>query len=150
MLARRWVRRMRGWLVFPLVLALGSTRSAADRSALFAGFPATMARSDFSDPYIIGFGSSPSRCGPRGNTSPRGQTGDLPVPVQGACTHARVCDHAGPSEHLRSRAQTCCLPLFEQRRRPKLQLFRGSMAGLCVPLSTLRAAPHDTLRMTVV
>jgi hypothetical protein len=32
--------------------------------ALFAGFIATMARSDFSRPCIIGFGSSPSRCGP--------------------------------------------------------------------------------------
>src|SRR5262249_40430708 len=27
-------------------------------------FPATMARSDFSGPCIIGYGSSPSRCGP--------------------------------------------------------------------------------------
>src|SRR3979490_1765651 len=32
--------------------------------ALFAGFTATMAGSDFSRPCIIGFGSSPSRCGP--------------------------------------------------------------------------------------
>src|SRR5262245_8036822 len=32
--------------------------------ALFAGFIATMTRSDFSGPCIIGFGSSPSRCGP--------------------------------------------------------------------------------------
>ena len=39
-------------------------RSAADLSALFAGFIATMARSDFSPPYIAGVGSSPSRRGP--------------------------------------------------------------------------------------
>ena len=32
--------------------------------ALFVGFPATMAESDFSRPCIIGYGSSPSRCGP--------------------------------------------------------------------------------------
>src|SRR6516165_9912513 len=31
---------------------------------LFAGFIATMARSDFSPPYIAGVGSSPSRHGP--------------------------------------------------------------------------------------
>ncbi len=31
---------------------------------LFAGFTATMAGSDFSCPCFIGFGSSPSRCGP--------------------------------------------------------------------------------------
>jgi hypothetical protein len=39
---------------FPLVPALGSTNSAADRSALFVGFTATMAGSDFSCPCIIG------------------------------------------------------------------------------------------------
>ena len=38
---------------FPLVSALGSTSSAADRSALFAGFAATMTESDFSCPCII-------------------------------------------------------------------------------------------------
>ena len=32
--------------------------------ALFVGFTATMTRSDFSCPCIIGFGSSPSRCRP--------------------------------------------------------------------------------------
>src|ERR1700726_2123150 len=38
---------------FPLVSALGSTGSAADRSALFVGFTATMAERDFSCPCII-------------------------------------------------------------------------------------------------
>lgn len=28
------------------------------------------------------------------------------------------------------------------------RFYRGSMAGLCVPLSTLRSAPHGTPRMT--
>ena len=36
------------WLAFPSASALGSTGSAAGRSALFVGFPATMAESDFS------------------------------------------------------------------------------------------------------
>src|SRR5262245_29218120 len=31
---------------------------------------------------------------------------------------------------------------------PKLGLFRGSMAGLCAPLSTLRRDPRGPLRMT--
>jgi hypothetical protein len=31
---------------------------------LFIGFTATTARPDFSHPFIIGYGSSPSRCGP--------------------------------------------------------------------------------------
>ena len=56
---------------------LAPTSSAADRSALFASFPATMAESDFSRPCIIGYGSSPSRCGPP--TQPTdGQTRDIP------------------------------------------------------------------------
>ena len=49
---------------FLLVPALGSTGSAAGCPALFVGFAATMAESDFPRPCIIGFGSSPSRCGP--------------------------------------------------------------------------------------
>ena len=34
-----------------------------------------------------------------------GRTRDLPVPVQGACEHARVCDHAGSTD--RSHNATC-------------------------------------------
>src|ERR1051326_1048669 len=44
------------WCAFPLASALRSTGSAAERSALFAGFLATMASSDFPRPYIIGVG----------------------------------------------------------------------------------------------
>src|SRR5215468_9837840 len=63
-LTRLCVRHVLCWLAFPLVPALGSTGSAADCSALFAGFAATVTESDFSWPRIIGYGSSPSRCGP--------------------------------------------------------------------------------------
>src|SRR5215472_13437202 len=31
---------------------------------------------------------------------------------------------------------------------PRIGLFRGSMAGLCAPLSTLRRNPREQLRMT--
>ena len=64
---------------FPLVPALGSTGSATAGSPaqcatgefaiLFASFTATMAGSDFSCPCIIGYGSSPSRCGPSCRTA---------------------------------------------------------------------------------
>src|SRR5213593_728166 len=47
-LTRLGVRRVLSWRAFPSVPALRSTNSAADRSALFVGFPATMAWSDFS------------------------------------------------------------------------------------------------------
>jgi hypothetical protein len=43
LLARLCVRCVLCWFAFPLASALGSTGSAADRSALFVGFPATMA-----------------------------------------------------------------------------------------------------------
>src|SRR3974390_1714127 len=46
--------------------------------ALFAGFIATMTRSDFSCPCIIGYGSSPSRCGPSLSLDADGRTRDLP------------------------------------------------------------------------
>ena len=52
------------WFAFLLVPVLGSTGSATGRPALFVGFAATMTESDFSESCIIGFGSSPSRCGP--------------------------------------------------------------------------------------
>src|SRR5229473_1535055 len=64
--ARFCARSVLCWFAFPSVPALGSTDSAADRSALFASFTATTARSDFSRSCIIGYGSSPSRYGPWG------------------------------------------------------------------------------------
>src|SRR5215831_16771513 len=45
--SRRCVRPVLCWFAFPLVPALRSTGSAADGSALFASFSATMAGSDF-------------------------------------------------------------------------------------------------------
>ena len=68
-LSRRCVRHVRHRFAFSLASALRSTASAADRPALFGGFVATMAESDFSCPCIIGFGSSPSRCGPVGSAA---------------------------------------------------------------------------------
>ena len=99
MLSRLGVRRMSGLPAFPSVLSLGSTGSALGRPSLFVGFTATTGRSDFSGSCIIGFGSSPSRCGPF--RTAKGQAGDLPVPVHGACVRARFCDPAGPPVRLR-------------------------------------------------
>src|SRR3977135_3708528 len=72
---------------FLLVPSSPSTDSAADRSALFAGFAGTIDESDFFAPFIIGYGLRPSRCGP-GNGFP-GQNEDLPVPAQEMCVHAQ-------------------------------------------------------------
>jgi hypothetical protein len=92
-LARFCARSVLCWLAFPLASALGSAGSAADRSASFVGFTATMAESDSPRPCIIGFGSSPSRGGPERHIA-AGRSWGLPVPVQGASAHARVSDHA--------------------------------------------------------
>src|SRR5215469_3598251 len=74
-LARPCVRHVRHRFAFSLAPALRSTASAAGRPTLFGGFIATT-ESDFSCPCIIGFGSSPSRCGPVGSAA-CGQTRDL-------------------------------------------------------------------------
>jgi len=46
---------------------------------LFVGFTATMAERDFSCPCIIGYGSSPSRCGPSLALDADGQSRDIPA-----------------------------------------------------------------------
>ena len=75
-----------------------------------------------------------------------GRSGDLPVPVHGACVHARFFDHAGSPKCLRWRSWTYCLPLHRQRRHPEPVFSRGSMAGVHVPLPTLRRHPRGCLR----
>ena len=130
---------------FPLASALGSTGSAADRSTLFVGFPATMAESDSPTSVhhrlrLLAFPmrTSRQRAGSR--------TWGLPVPAHGACVHARFFDHAGSPKCLRWRSWTYCLPLHRQRRHPESVFYRGSMVGLHVPLPTLRRHPHGCLR----
>jgi len=75
-----------------------------------------------------------------------GRPGDLPVPVHGACVRARFFDHAGSPKRSRWRSWTYCLPLHRQRRHPESVFYRGSMAGLHVPLPTLRRHPRECLR----
>src|ERR1035441_2004324 len=144
-ISRLCVRPVLCWFAFPLVSALGSTGSAADRSALFVGFAATLAESDSPCPCIIGCGSSPSRCGPDRQRA-CGRTWGLPVPAQGASAHASVFDHAGSPKCLRYRSWRYCLPLHRQRRHPESVFYRGSMVGLCAPLPTLRRHPRGCLR----
>ena len=145
-LDRRRVRTVRCSSAFLAIPPLPSIDSATGTPVLFADFIGTTSECDFSSSYIIGFGSSPSRCGPSAHTATGGQAGDLPVPAQGACVHARFSDHAGASARLRWRTQTYCLPLHRQRRHPEQVFFRGSMAGLHVPLPTLRRRPRGRLR----
>src|SRR5215471_1630894 len=68
---RLWVRCVLCWSAFPLAPALGSTASATGSPALFGGFTATMAESDFSKSCIGDYGSSPSHRGPSAQYSLR-------------------------------------------------------------------------------
>jgi hypothetical protein len=58
---RRIIRLIQKWLKAGILEDGVVTGSAAVGTALFVGFPATMAESDFSRPCIIGYGSSPWR-----------------------------------------------------------------------------------------
>src|SRR3954463_4349449 len=74
-----------------------------------------------------------------------GRLRDLPVPAQGASAHARFFDHAGSFGPCDGASETCCLPRSKRRRHPGIG-FRGSMAGLCPPLPTLRRRPRGRQR----
>src|SRR5271157_5209943 len=76
--------------------ALGSTNSSAGRPASFVRFTATMAESDSSPPCIIGFGSSPSRCGPRNSRAAKVEVSRFPVEERthmpgSSTTQDRIC-----------------------------------------------------------
>ena len=109
------------WPAFLLVSALGSTGSAANSSAvdcsaaecsaLFAGFTATMTESDFSCPCIIGYGSSPSRCGPPYSVRPN-TDGDQARDIPGSnAILLRVMWPSTPAgrQCLAYRHCTCCV-----------------------------------------
>ena len=83
---------------FSLVPPLRSTDSFAVSAAPFASFPATMGRSDFSRPFIVGYGLRPSRRGPCND--PHGQLGDLPGSrTEGFCA-CQVLRRRGVGERL--------------------------------------------------
>ena len=135
MVSRLCVRPMCRWSAFPLVPALRSAGSAADGSALFAGFAATTAGSDFPRSFIIGFGSLPSRCGPAHPCG--GQTRDLPS--SGAILLPVMCS---PTPAGRTRPRIAALSVLhstmETVSAPAICPFRGSITHPTQPLCTLR------------
>src|SRR5215831_1623036 len=53
-------------------------------------------------------------------------------------------DYAGPINPLAKTWLSCCLPPTSERsRHPDPSVFRSSIAGPLIPLSTLQAAPRD-------
>jgi hypothetical protein len=143
------------WPAFPLVPALGSTGSAAVNSAadcsaagcsaLFAGFTATMAGSDFSCPCIIGYDSSSSRCGPAAvaERSIARSPGSDAIPL-----HVMWPTTPAGSQHLAWRCRTCCLRANRNSRPLRYLTFRGSiphpMQLLCTLRNHCRQWPRNT------
>src|SRR4029450_11211111 len=107
--------------MFPLVTALPSTRSAARRGALFAGFFGTMLVSDCSGPYITGVERYSSRCGPPGPSVASPELSRFPRKERARMLG--VSDGTEPEKPSRCRAPRCCLPLAHRRRRSGLTAF---------------------------
>ncbi len=130
---------------FPLVPGLGSTGSAPGCPGLFAGFTATMPRSDLSPSFIGGYGSSPSRRGPTDHEGCR-PTGRSP----GSRTrNVHTCQGLRPRRARQALAMTrlSVSPSdYSTPSAPGICSFRGSMAGLCAHLPTLRPCPHGQTR----
>jgi hypothetical protein len=132
----------------PAPLRLTPPRTAPQWGAtLFAGFTATTAGSDFSCPCIIGYGSSPSRCGPSLSRDADGQTRDLPgsdtIPL-----HVMWPSTPAGRQHLAKRCRTCCLRANRNPRPLRYLIFRGSiphpMQSLCTLRNHCRQWPRNT------
>ena len=87
-LSRSCARRVLCWSAFPLVPVLGSTGSAAVRTTLFVGFPATT--TEVGTPQVRASSATTPRLPDAERRCPAtGQTRGLPVPVQRASAHAQ-------------------------------------------------------------
>ena len=144
-LVRRGVRGVSVWIVFPSALVLGSPPSAEGCPPAFARFVATTTRSDFSGPYIIGYGAMPSRCGPHGpcrwpaTRSPGSRAGSVRT-CQGLRPRGVVGRLAlAPSAMLPSAVSTASAP------RSRLSRLNGWPMRSPVNASThaSRRAPHE-------
>ena len=138
---RPWVRDAFCWCTFPLASPLPSTSSAAVGTcgfpALFGNFSGTMELSDFLCPFIVGVCPWTSRHGlrlhqPQAGTGPPGSRARCFRTCPGSLT-AR-----DPSASRDSDASDVAFRLVRRRRPLEGRLFRGSIPGLHVPLSTLR------------
>ena len=132
---------------FPLATALSSTTSAAGPPALFGGFSGTMAMSDFPSPCIIGVRPWTFRCGLR-RDCPQTMAGSPGSRARCVRACAGSATAPGPAVSRAGETSGVAFRLAPRRRHLGSWFFRGSMAGLHVPLSTLRLHPYGWRRMT--
>ena len=138
--------------MFLLVEALGSTASAAfaSRSArrrvrFVRRLPCYYSLVRLPEPYIGPTGHGPWRA-LRKSMVP--ETIGSPSSAHEVSMHAEGLRPRRISRALAYRAPECCLPLRLTASAVRESLFRGSMARLHFPLSTLRDCPRGQPRMT--
>src|SRR5947209_14249438 len=152
-LSRPWVRHVLCCSAFSLVSALGSAGSAAaasavdcsatSLSALFAGFSATMTESDFLRSCVIGYGSSPSRCGPPALSGWRSNAGS---PSFRRDPFARdVLLDPGRTALPGITALLVLRSTMSTVSAPAISPFRGSITHPTQPLCTLRVRHYCRL-----
>ena len=151
---RHGVRNLCRYSEFPLARPLPSIPSAAEappftggRPTLFGDFAGTTGLSDFPCPCIIGVCPWTFRHGPqyhplRADTGSPGSRARCFRTCTGSLT-ARGLDASRDID-----APSVAFRLLLRRRRPGGRVFRGSIPGLHVPLSTLRPCPYEQQRMT--
>ena len=91
-------------------------------------------------PCIIGYGSSPSRCGPSLSRDADGQTWDLPA-SDAILLHVMWPWTPAGRRHLafvEERCRTCCLRASKNSRPLRYLTFRGSIPHSMQSLCTLR------------
>ena len=151
------------WFAFPLVPALGSTGSAADRSALFASFAATTAGSDFPRSFIIGYRFSLPDADQKRNCS--GRTRDLPssdaILLRVICSstpagrawprlaalsmlRSTLCTVSAPATYpLRGSITHPTQPLCTLRGRRRRRLTQHSLPGCLLGITWVGLSPTD-------
>ena len=141
--SRPCVRCVLCQLAFPSAPTLGSANSAAGCPALFVGFSATMAGSDFSRSCITGYGSSPPRCGPAQHVYAR--CWSTVRPPGSRTKSVRTCQVLRPRRAERALALTCPSVLPSATRKasaPEMRSF-SRLNSLACTLPCQRFA--DTL-----
>ena len=145
--SRLCVRGAFCWRRFPLARPLPSIPSAAGCPALFGDFIGTTGLSDFPWSFIVGVRPWTSRRVPR-RPSPRATTGSPGSRARCFRTCTGSLTARGPVASRDIDAPGVAFRFSLQRRHPGGSVFRGSIPGPHVPLSTLRRRPHGRLRMT--